>query len=751
MATKQGRSVGSPAFAEVGMVPTPATLGCSVGDNGKSAVVSLVDRTNALLRGLDLILSHHRVSKEVRAVLDCQVHAYLDSSKDESVWLKRGKYLLSYPFALYLRNEVPEVPDLDFKPAGALRKWMKCHLLNFNRKNTHLWFSWMQAKRSCLPASEEMIDLTYNKHFATLTREDDGDSKTIEEIFSDPHFIEHLDCVRAGVMSYFLKDSRGFTDRTASLSASFEHSRARDGSFGSLKEISLGRESNVHDALSSTITELRAMTYTPTLLTRDRVRCNVVMETRSEGTIEEEEDWRSGLVFSRTQLKKRILGAKIQGIVEPMKVRVISKGPALEYYACKPLQEAMHSTMRKMDAYRLIGRPLSPTDIMDLDDVAIDKGLRGDEEWASVDYSAATDGLSWKYSGRIFEYVIQDLSPAMKSLALDVLGPHELFYPRSDRRGYEKKARGIMRRGQLMGSILSFPILCLANMGLYLRVTRKYHEGWTYQERMSSVLVNGDDQLYLAPLSVFYEHIDIGKKIGLEMTVGKAYHHKSYTNVNSTCVVLPIGGSCPREIPFLNTGLYFGQQKVMAVEGSDVKSDLDSADSSSELEVAVVEAPIIPLLEETLRGSLPGRQCTLLASWLALHADRVRNETAAWTKHGKFSRNLFVPKCFGGMGILPPVGWKTQIKSIHRQLAKWMVGSILESGYATTQSPTLGSAPKSISRIMNVPYQNKSIKKDVTPYIPIKKWKQGAPKVAMKRIRQPLILYSLSTGVAIAA
>jgi len=198
-----------------------------------------------------------------------------------------------------------------------------------------------------------------------------------------------------------------------------------------------------------------------------------------------------------------------------MKVRVISKGNALEYYAMKPLQKALHTTMRKMDLYRLIGRPLSPTDIMDLDDVAIEKGLRGDEEWISVDYSAATDGLSWKYSGRIFEYVIQDLSPEMKSLAMEVLGPHSLIYPKKDRTGYEELPRGIMRRGQLMGSILSFPILCLANTGLYLRVTRDYHTGWTYEQRMSSVLVNGDDQLYLAPMSVFNEHIAIGKKVGL--------------------------------------------------------------------------------------------------------------------------------------------------------------------------------------------------------------------------------------------
>lgn len=715
--------------------PQPS-LGDRKGGDSSSTVTSLVDRTNALVRGLDLILSHHHVSNEVRAALGAQVHAYLDISPSESVWLKRGKYLLSYPFAQYLRNELPEKPDLDFKPVGALRSFIKNRTLNFNRKNTHLWFSWMQAKRSCLPASEEMIDLTYDKHFATLTKEDDGDAKVIDEIFADPHFTEHLDRVRAGVMTYFLKDKKTFYERTASLSASFEHSRARDGAFGTLKEISLGRRSNVHDALCQTLTELRVMRYTPILLSGRRVRYNVVCETRSEGSLDEEEDWKRNLCLSRTQLKRRILGAKIQGIVEPMKVRVISKGNALEYYSMKPLQEALHSTMRKMDCYRLIGRPLSPTDIMDLDDVAIAKGLRGTEEWISVDYSAATDGLSWKYSGRIFEYVIQDLSAEMKALALEVLGPHELTYPKKDRTGYEESPRGTMKRGQLMGSILSFPILCLANLGLYLRVTREYQANWTYEERMSSVLVNGDDQLYLAPLDVFKTHIDLGKKVGLEMTVGKAYHHKSYTNVNSTCVICPIGGS-PWTVPFLNTGLYFGQNKVM------------STSSTNEEDVEIVEAPVIPLLEETLRGSLPGRQCELLAGWLTLHADRVRNETAIWTKHGKGSRNIFLPKCFGGMGVEAPVGWRFQIKKFHRSLGTWLQGS--SWSFATTQRPLFGSEPKEIPRIMNVPYVNKSIKKEPSPFIPMGLTTKGAPKLSVRRIRLPLLLCVRNSGVAIAA
>jgi len=51
-----------------------------------------------------------------------------------------------------------------------------------------------------------------------------------------------------------------------------------------------------------------------------------------------------------------------------MKVRVISKGPAIPYYRAKELQKALHSALRGMPQFRLIGRWLCPTDLMDLDD-----------------------------------------------------------------------------------------------------------------------------------------------------------------------------------------------------------------------------------------------------------------------------------------------------------------------------------------------------------------------------------------------
>jgi len=151
---------------------------------------------------------------------------------------------------------------------------------------------------------------------------------------------------------------------------------------------------------------------------------------------------------------------------------------------------------------------MCPTDLIDLK-----KTSSPTDEWFSVDYSAATDQLSWKYSGAIFRYITQDLDDVHRERALSVLGPHSLHYPDSTGVPVYK---GEQTNGQLMGSILSFPILCLANLGVYLEVTDDHQSNWPHHQRLSSVLVNGDDMLYAAPVSLWERHIETAGKVGLD-------------------------------------------------------------------------------------------------------------------------------------------------------------------------------------------------------------------------------------------
>jgi len=617
------------------------------------------DRTTAIVRGLDLILLHHGADQRVRTCLDTQIHAYLDSSVDEVVWLKKAKWLLSYPLAKYLRNELPPSPGDVFTPSGPLRDWMKQRLVSYCRRNTHLWYSWFQAKRSALPASDDYVEKTYEDHFKSLTRDDPGDDDVIRRIFEDRTFLSVLDKVRCGLTERFAS-GRVFDEMTASNSACFENTRGGGGQHGHLRTL-VGFDSHCGD-------ELVTIRWYPRVHGREG-STNVVVESRRE----DGDLWWSRLRGLAGQIKlDQPTCCTIQAVLEPFKVRVISKGEALPYYTMRPLQKAMHGTMRSMDCFRLIGRPLSAIDIYDCAALA-----HSDWKWFSIDYSAATDGLSWKYSGRILKEIIKCLPQYYQDMAMKVLGPHALHYPC----GSKKVFKGVQRNGQLMGSILSFPILCLANLGVYLLNMQEEQLCWTNEERLRHVLVNGDDMVYAGPQSVWNSHISLSEKVGLKMSVGKAYIHSSYLNVNSTSIVMELDGiadkprtngvmdlsqvPAPWTIPYLNTGLFYGQHKV---QGRRDDEQLEYAADHHSWEGGLVDN-----LNVVLNGSLPGRQCDLLRYFLYTHHDQVKRESEIEIREGKVlrraCRNLFVPRQCGGMGVEPPVGWKYDISRLDQELA----------------------------------------------------------------------------------
>jgi len=147
--------------------------------------------------------------------------------------------------------------------------------------------------------------------------------------------------------------------------------------------------------------------------------------------------------------------------------------------------------------------------------------------------------------------------------------------------------------------------------------------------------------------------------------VGKAYHHKSYTNVNSTCVICPIGGSAYK-IDFLNTGLFHGKNKVEKVE-HECEEDGDKDARSG----------VVTVLNDLLKGSLPGRQCELLAAWFnTMDRERIERDTFVNLSTGRFLRNIFLPMCHGGMGVIPPLGWKFTVNLRERKYAKKIVGEL---------------------------------------------------------------------------
>lgn len=637
----------------------------------KPIEVTVGDRSTAILRGIELLVNHHKMSSSLTAQLLSQCRAYLDTSIDEGVWLKKVKYLLAFPLSKYLKCEDPPKPDELPEFSGRVRVWMRNRLSVFNRRNTHLWFSWFQCKRSSLEASGDFVKKTYDDHLKSLTSPDPGVDETIEAIFADQTFLRVLEEIRRSINKKFKGPS--FIKATPTKSACHECIRMDGGQLGQLRRyagIEDGLTMRKHGHLPIGYTEFARMVTIPHLCKQDgTIEHNVVQEVHEPYGSEE---WKSLL---DRRLKEDVTvpnKCTIQAVLEPLKVRVISKHLVIPTTVMRPLQKAIHRAMRNMPCFKLMGRAVSPTDLCDLAE-----GAEPDDGWLSIDYSAATDGLSWKFSGRILRYIIQDLDQFDQDMALKVLGPHELYYPTG--RGTVWYG-GLQTNGQLMGSNLSFPILCLANLGVYLLNNQMRHKGMTYERILSRVNVNGDDMLYVGSRQDYANHAVLSGHVGLAMSVGKAYWHQVYANINSMSFhyALHKKNSTPWRIPFLNTGLFFGVHKVQKDDkrANGIETDTASAHTGT--------APnLVGNLNLILDGTLPGRQCEILAKFIAINAEYIRDETLCegrslrsngTLKKAFFSRNLFLHTSLGGMGVVPPVGFRYKITKIQRELAAAHVG-----------------------------------------------------------------------------
>lgn len=646
---------------------------------------TIKQRTTALVGGLSLVLEHHGAPPTVLRELDLQLHGYADSALDEMVWLKRMKFVLTYPLSRYLHNPLPPTPDVKFSPSGALRCWMKCRLNAFNRRNTHLWYSWLQAKRAALPVSAAIVAQTYRGHRAGLLRDDPCSFEDVERMMADPTMMHVLDALREKASR---ADLGRFVTRRTTASACWERSRGKGGQVAELCDRAglpvslLGRE------LVSM--EWHPVVHTGTAGEKLYSVCVSVYETGGR------EEWATLANHARLLDWDRPLVCQIQAVLEPMKVRVISKGEALPYYVARPLQALLHGAMRKMEPFRLIGRPFCPTDLMDLRECS-----REGDEWFSVDYSAATDGLSSRLGLTMLEYILADQPEDVRDCAARVLGRHRLVYKPFDRDSTEQKIEVTQRRGQLMGSILSFPVLCLANLAVYLAVTAESHRGWTHTQRLRHVLVNGDDMVYTAQPELWDDHVRVGASVGLEMSVGKAYHHRVYANVNSTSVHCDLRdpSGTPWQIDYLNAGLFFGQHKVLGrVENEAAKAHLaqdPEGSLASNLSVVLRGARASSRLED----HMPRTTNALFEKYKEHHGQALWSECLDGSG---FSRSLFLPKSVGGMGVEPFSGYRLKLRPSHKFVATTLAcGS---SAYPSFGRPCPGYEVTRVEDLVSVPW-----------------------------------------------
>jgi hypothetical protein len=209
---------------------------------------------------------------------------------------------------------------------------------------------------------------------------------------------------------------------------------------------------------------------------------------------------------------------KVTPILEPLKVRTITIGTARNFLL-KSLQKEMLSALRPYPAFLPCFTPSYDEKIKTL------HSLEG-KTWLSGDYSSATDGLH----SDLFYRGVQKLCEALKlsgqpgwliDLALREASPHICEYPMDI-------PECLQTNGQLMGSLLSFPFLCLANA-----FTVAQAEGHNSLRRLDACLIHGDDLLWRTETSAISRWKDFCPTIGLGLSMGKNYVDERWGSIDS--------------------------------------------------------------------------------------------------------------------------------------------------------------------------------------------------------------------------
>jgi hypothetical protein len=208
--------------------------------------------------------------------------------------------------------------------------------------------------------------------------------------------------------------------------------------------------------------------------------------------------------------------------------------------------------------------------------------MKPDEEALSGDYVSSTNRIHAWVSERIVNRIMLRLGENMpreeliklptnflsnlKTLMLRALTKHIFI----DKDGNERP----QTEGQLMGSIVSFPILCIANAALCrmsLEQSSLHNRRFPVIYRITKngpgkpapLVVNGDDCLLKGPKKVLRQVWEtVCGFAGLESSVGKTYFSDYFCTINST--IFKREGSEWTEAKYVNLGLLKGMKRMGA-------------------------------------------------------------------------------------------------------------------------------------------------------------------------------------------
>jgi hypothetical protein len=148
----------------------------------------------------------------------------------------------------------------------------------------------------------------------------------------------------------------------------------------------------------------------------------------------------------------------------------------------------------------------------------------------------------------------------------------ETLFPNFDDHWCDQLKEGVIqqRNGQLMGNVLSFPLLCIANLACFWLAWEEYIGHKVRFSQLPPVRINGDDILFKSPSDRFLAcWTRWTREFGFELSVGKNLVSDHILQINSTLFATQVTKyndflhvvTGLREIPFVNFGLITNRKK----------------------------------------------------------------------------------------------------------------------------------------------------------------------------------------------
>jgi len=243
--------------------------------------------------------------------------------------------------------------------------------------------------------------------------------------------------------------------------------------------------------------------------------------------------------------------ARVKRIFTAGKYRIISI-PSMDHHHLRPLHNVLYDHLSRQ-GWLLRGDAVAKRFLKKSAPF-----LRLDGEvFVSGDYESATDNLNNHVQSFLLERVLSHCGFVPQSVcdfAVRSLSP-TLTY---DGRSYE------MKSGQMMGFLLSFPLLCLVNY-----VTFKF-----FVRRPVPVRINGDDIVFRASREEFEIWAAGVSRSGLTLSLGKTMVSRSYFTLNST--LFRATRASVSAVPFVRSKALFGVEDQCSSPAASLSGRLKS-------------------------------------------------------------------------------------------------------------------------------------------------------------------------------